>query len=262
MIGLIFGETDFPKYIYRKIKGKIDYLIIDLTKNKNFKKDKNSHSVSIGEFGKIISILRQKKCKKILFAGKVQKPNFRKIKLDLKGVYYISRVIKKSKLGDAALLKEIINIFKNEKIKTISSTTYTPELNLSKGNYSKYKPDKNDKIDIKKALKSLSETNQHNHIQGAISRNNLIILEKKGGTQKMFQRIKKIKNIKKGVLVKFPKKKQDIRVDLPTIGLKTLKKCKAAGLKGIVLKHKQNIFLDKKKLINFANKNKMFIFVK
>ncbi len=262
MIGLIFGETDFPKYIYRKIKGKIDYLIIDLTKNKNFKKDKNSHSVSIGEFGKIISILRQKKCKKILFAGKVQKPNFRKIKLDLKGVYYISRVIKKSKLGDAALLKEIINIFKNEKIKTISSTTYTPELNLSKGNYSKYKPDKNDKIDIKKALKSLSETNQHNHIQGAISRNNLIILEKKEGTQKMFQRIKKIKNIKKGVLVKFPKKKQDIRVDLPTIGLKTLKKCKAAGLKGIVLKHKQNIFLDKKKLINFANKNKMFIFVK
>ena len=45
---------------------------------------------------------------------------------------------------------------------------------------------------------------------------------------------KKFRN--NGVLVKFPKKKQDLRVDLPTVGLKTLKQCKIAGLKGIVLK--------------------------
>jgi Uncharacterized protein conserved in bacteria len=57
-------------------------------------------------------------------------------------------------------------------------------------------------------------------------------------------------------------KKADLRVDLPTVGLKTLKQCKIAGLKGIVLKSKQNIFLDKKKCINFANQNKIFIKVK
>jgi len=43
MIGLIFGETEFPKYIYKKIKSKKKYIIIDLTKKKYFKKDKNSH---------------------------------------------------------------------------------------------------------------------------------------------------------------------------------------------------------------------------
>ena len=64
---------------------------------------------------------------------------------------------------------------------------------------------------------------------------------------------------KHGVLVKFPKKKQDLRVDLPTIGLKTLKQSKTAGLKGIVVKGNQNVFLDKNKCISFANKNKMFI---
>ena len=78
----------------------------------------------------------------------------------------------------------------------------------------------------------------------------------------MLKKMKKIKNIVKGVLVKFPKKKQDYRVDLPTIGLKTLKQCKMSGIKGIVLKHKKNIFLDKDKSINYANKNKMFILVK
>ena len=66
----------------------------------------------------------------------------------------------------------------------------------------------------------------------------------------------------KGVLAKFPKKKQDLRIDLPTVGLKTLVQCKAAGLKGIVLKAKQNVFLERNKCINFANKNKMFLTVK
>ena len=42
MIGLIFGETEFPKYILKKIRRKSKYLIIDLTKKKIFKKDKNS----------------------------------------------------------------------------------------------------------------------------------------------------------------------------------------------------------------------------
>ena len=262
MIGLIFGETNFPKYIYKKIKGKKNFIIIDLSRKKIFRKDKNSHSVSVGQFGKIISILKENNCKKVLFAGKVKKPNFSKIKLDLKGVYYISRIIKKSKLGDVALLKEIINIFKNEKINTISSTTFTPELNLSRGNYSKYKPNKKDKLDINNAIRALNKSNQYSHIQGAICRDDKIILEKQEGTKKMFKQIKKIKNIIRGVLVKFPKKKQDPRIDLPTVGLNTLKQCKESGLKGVVLNHKKNIFLDKKKSINFANKNKMFIFVK
>ncbi|MBD1146363.1 UDP-2,3-diacylglucosamine diphosphatase LpxI [Pelagibacterales bacterium SAG-MED28] len=262
MIGLIFGETDFPKYIYKKIKDKKKYIIIDLTKKKLFKKDKDSFSVSIGQLGKIISILKQHNCKKVLLAGKVQKPNFSKLRLDFKGVYYIPRIIKKAKLGDVALLKEIIDIFKKERIQTISSTIFTPELNLSKGNYSKLKPNLKDKIDIKNALKALNKSSQYSHIQGAVSRNNIVILEKREGTQKMLKKIKKIKNITNGVLVKFPKKKQDYRVDLPTIGLKTFKQCKMSGIKGIVLKHKRNIFLDKKKTIKYANKNKMFILVK
>jgi DUF1009 family protein len=68
-----------------------------------------------------------------------------------------------------------------------------------------------------------------------------------------------IKKNSRGILIKFPKIKQDLRVDLPTIGLESFKDCKKANLKGIVLKSNQNIFLDKKKCIDFANKNKIFI---
>ena len=96
MIGLIFGENELPKEILRAIKNKnIKYIIIDLTNKNLFKKDKNSHKVSIGEFGKIIKILKQNNCKKVLFAGNVKKPNFTKLKVDLKGFYYLPRLIKK-----------------------------------------------------------------------------------------------------------------------------------------------------------------------
>ena len=74
----------------------------------------------------------------------------------------------------------------------------------------------------------------------------------------MIQTIKITKKIG-GILIKFPKKKQDLRADLPTIGLDTLKDCKKANLKGIVLKSNQNIFMDRIKCINFANNNKIFI---
>ncbi len=263
MIGLIFGETDFPKYILRKVKKKFKYLIIDLTQKKIFKKDKNSYPVSIGQFGKIISILKSNKCKEVLFAGKVTKPNFGSLKLDYKGLYYLPKILKSSKLGDAAILKQIIRILKNEKIQTVSSNKFTPEISLSKGSYTNYKPNFSDKKDIDRGISALKKSGDYSHVQGVIVRNKKVIaLEGIKGTQKMIKKVKRFNKLNYGILIKFPKKKQDLRVDLPTVGLETLKQCKKAGLKGIVLRHKKNIFLNRRQSVEFANKNKMFILVK
>ena len=224
MIGLIFGDTDFPKKILKTIKKrKINYLIIDLSKSKKFKKDSRSYSVSIVQFGKIIKILNENSCKKVLFAGRVNKPNFSKLKLDIKGIYYIPRIIKASKLGDAAILREIIKILAQNKIKTENSLKFNPELTFKKGNYSKTKPNKQDQFDINKAIKTLNNLRQYNFSQGVVVRNKKVIsIEGKGGTKKLLEKSKSKKFRNHGVLVKFPKKKQDLRVDLPTIGLKTL----------------------------------------
>jgi len=198
-----------------------------------------------------------------LFAGKVNKPKFSKLKLDFKGIYYIPRIIKASKLGDAAILKEIIKILSQNKIKTENSLKFNPELSLKKGNYTKIKPNKEDQKDINKAIKILAGLRQYNFSQGVVVRENKVVaIEGKGGTKIMLKksRNKKFKNC--GVIVKFPKKKQDLRIDLPTIGLDTLMQSKNAGLKGVVVKNKQHVFLDKQKCIQYANKNKMFISIK
>ena len=263
MIGLFFGDTEFPKKILLNIKKiKQKYIIIDLSKKKFFSKNPHSQSFGIGQFGKIFKFLSENKCKKVLFAGKINKPKFSTLKLDFKGFYYLPRIIKAAKLGDAAILKTIIKILLKEKIKVINSNTYNPELTLLKGCYTKLKPNTKDLVSVNKGIKSLSVLNPHNHVQGLVVSNSLIIAKEKiHGTKKMLQMISKDKN-SQGILIKFPKKNQDLRIDLPTIGFDTLKDCKKFGIKGIVLKSKKNIFIDKNQSIKFANKNKIFIIVK
>ena len=258
MIGLFLGDTDFPKIVLRKIKKlNIKYFIIDLSKNNIFKNDKNSFRISIGKFGKIIDLINKKKTKRVLFAGKIIKPNFSTLRLDLKGIYYMPSILKAAKFGDAAILKTIIKILNSEKIKVIRSNFYNPELSLKSGNYSKIKPNLRDVSSIKKGIKYFKSLNNLDHVQAIIVKDdNIVAKEGRQGTKKMLSKLKKKTE---GILIKLPKSKQDLRLDLPTIGFNTLKDCKKFGLKGIVLKSKKNIFLDKLKCINFANRNRIFI---
>ena len=169
-------------------------------------------------------------------------------------------IIKAAKLGDAAIIKAIIEILKNEKIEVISSIHFNSELTGKKGNYTKSKPSWADIKSINRGIRHLAKTNSYDHIQALIVKDNkMIAKEDNRGTKKMMSKLKKNSG---GILIKFPKKKQDLRMDLPTIGIQTVKDCKKYGIKGIVLKSKKNIFLDKSKSIEFANKNKIFILIK
>ena len=270
MIGLVLGETQLGRLIVSKLDIlKIKYVIIDISKKKLFKKNKNSHSLSIGQLGKAISIFKKNKCKKVIFAGRVPRPNFTKTKFDFKSLFYLPKIIKSSKKGDSYIIKEIIKIFKRENIKIVKQTFYNSELVMQKGTLTKIKEDLISKNDIAIGKSVIHDLKDNNVGQAVVIRNNHVIaVEDQHGTDSMLNRansvIKKFYKSKKkeGVLLKFPKSNQDNRIDIPTIGIKTLKKCAKIGLKGIVLKSQQNILLDKKKSITFANKNKMFITVK
>ena len=258
MIGLFLGDTDFSEIVLKKIKRlNKKYFIIDFSKNNKFKKDKNSYRISIGKFGKIINLIKEKNSNRVLFAGKIAKPKFSSLRLDLKGIYYMPSVIRAAKSGDAAIIKAIIKILDNEKINVISSNFFNPELSLKAGNYTKLKPTSKDTISIKKGVLYFNQLNSLDHVQALIVKDaKIVAIEGNQGTKKMLSKLNKRTD---GILIKLPKKKQDLRMDLPTIGLHTFKDCKKYGLKGIVLKSKRNIFLDRTKCVSFANKNKIFI---
>jgi hypothetical protein len=267
MIGLVLGDTQLGSLIIKKIKLlNKKCIIIDISKKKIFKKNKNVFPLSIGQLGKAISILKKYECKKIIFAGKVFTPNFTNTKFDFKALYYLPRIIKEAKKGDASIIKIIINIFKKEGFKIISSTFFNPELLLKRGNYTKIKPDFFSKKDMLKGKSTIIDLNRRDIGQGAVIRDSHVIaIEGLDGTDAMLNRADVLlnqfshRNKRKGILFKFPKRNQDLRVDLPTVGIKTVKKCAKIRLKGIVLKANQNIVLDRSKCISLANKNRMFI---
>ena len=71
MICLILGDTDFPKKVLKNVqKNKVNYFIIDLSKKNIFKKCRNCNRISIGQFGKMIKLMKINKCKKVLFITK------------------------------------------------------------------------------------------------------------------------------------------------------------------------------------------------
>ena len=88
-------------------------------------------------------------------------------------------------------VQEIINILREQKIKTLNSLIFNPELTLKKGNYSKTKPNKEDKKDIIKAIRTLNKLGKYNYSQGTVVRNKKVIaIEGKGGTEKMLKKCK------------------------------------------------------------------------
>ena len=168
------------------------------------------------------------------------------VNFGFKNIGLIGKKFKKNRTSDLIKKHKDLSFYNLKSIKEIT----------------KIKPNISDHFDIKKSIKVLNTLGRYNFSQGVVVRNKKIIsIEGKDGTKSMLKKLKSTNKKKEGVLVKFPKKGQDLRIDLPTIGKDTLKQCKLAKIKGIVLKKNKNIVLNKSECISIANKNKMFITV-
>ena len=265
MLGLIVGESSLPKFLINKLlKKNVEFTILDLTKSNIYKKYKNSYSLKITELGKAIKILKKNNCNNIIFIGKVKRPEISLLKFDRKALFYLPRLFSAFKKGDGNILKEIIKIFNENKIKVLNSMKFTPELIFKDSNINKIKINSSDKISIIKGVNIIKSLSKFDIGQSVVINNGYVLaIEGPEGTDETIKRslllLKKYKLKNKSILVKFPKAKQDLRVDLPTIGLDTIKNCIKANIKGIAVKRSQNIILDKDKIINLTLKNNFFI---
>ena len=263
MIGIIAGDGSLPKLIVKKLKNiKINHIVINLSK-KNLKKQK--YNLAITQISSIIQILKKNQCKEVILVGKVTRPNFTDIRFDKKIIKYLPKILDGLKKGDSYLLDLVINILKKEKMKVVSCTKYLPELFANNIKIKKLISSQ-DLRDIKKGKNLLETLNQKFDVgQSAIINSGFVVaIEAAEGTDQMLIKSSKIlkklnKNKQSGILIKLPKKIQDLRIDLPTIGFKTINKCIDLRLNGIVLKKNAHIFLDQEKSIPLIKKNNFFI---
>jgi DUF1009 family protein len=265
MLGLIVGESSLPSFVINKLLRKnVEFLILDLTKSNIYKKYKNSYSLKITELGKAISLLKKNNCKNVILIGKVKRPEISLLKFDRKALFYFPRLFSAFKKGDGNILKEIIKIFKENKINVVNSMKFTPELIFKDKSINKVKINNTDKSSISKGVRIIKSLSKFDIGQSVVINNGYVLaIEGPEGTDETIKRslhLSKKYNLKnKSILVKFPKANQDLRIDLPTIGFDTIKNCIKANIKGIAVKRSQNIILDKDKIINLVKKNNFFI---
>ena len=265
MIAIIAGEGHLPKIIIKKLnKKKIKFCLINLSKNKIFNK-KNIYNLNITEISNILNLLKKNECKEVVLVGKVSRPSIKDFNLDHQTVKLLPKIIFNLKKGDSYVLDLVINFFKKNKINVVSCLKYLPEITADSF-VSPSKISNKEIADINKGKTLLNHINSKFDVGQSIVINNgfVVAIEAAEGTDLMLNKIVSIqKKINKGslsgVLIKMPKKIQDIRVDIPTIGYKTVQNCIKAGIRGIALKKNENIFLDQERSLRLMKKNNFFI---
>ena len=266
MIAVIAGEGNLPKVIINNFyKKKVNFFLINLRKKKIINK-KNIYNLNITQISKILNLLKKNNCKEVILAGKVSRPSIEDFKLDYQAIKLLPKLIFHLKKGDSHVLDFVINFLKKNKINVISCLKYLPEITADKFT-SPIKISNKEMADIKKGTKLLNHINSNFDVgQSVVINNGFVVgIEAAEGTDLMLNKIipiqKKInkKGSLSGVLIKMPKKIQDIRVDIPTIGLKTIQNCLKAGIRGIALKKNENIFLDQEKSLKLIKQNNFFI---
>lgn len=259
-IGLIAGNGKLPEiFIEECIKNGFEPFPVYLfdSVESNVKDHKNSIKYSVAQPGKIVSYFKKNNISRLVMLGKVEKDLiFSNIKFD----FVAMKILFSSKnKKDKNILKSIISYIEGEGIKVLPQN-YLLDNEMAKSlNYTKKTPSTEDEKTIEIGIEAAKMLTDIDAGQTVVVKNESVVaLEGIEGTDKCIIRGGELAG-KDCIVVKMARRNQDFRIDIPTIGLETIKKVVEINAKGIVIEADKMLFIDQKEVINYANKNKIFI---
>lgn len=222
----------------------------------------------LAEIGKACKAFRQAGCEQVCFAGVVKRPDFKALKPDMKGMTLLPKAISAARKGDDALLTFMIKVFEDEGFEIIGANEAAGHLEAPEGLLAGPMPTDAQRDDLEKAAEVALEIGRMDIGQGAIVANGLVLcVEAQEGTDEMLKRCAKLPGEIRGAeaerigaLVKRPKPQQERRIDLPTIGKKTVDGVAAAGLAGIGYEAGGALIVDVDTVKARANELGIFLF--
>ena len=224
--------------------------------------------VGLGEVGKLYTLLKQAGCKDVLFAGIVKRPNFKDLKLDLRGAALLPKVIAEAGKGDDALLRLLVREMEKQGFNVVGSDEVNAGLLAPSGLIAGSQPIETALADIKRGAHVVAALGDLDIGQGCVVCEGLVLaVEAQEGTDAMLARIATLPeairgtpNARRGVLVKRPKPGQERRIDLPTVGLSTVEHVAAAGLAGLAVEAEGALMLGRDKMQAAAERLGIFIY--
>ena len=263
-LGIIAGQGELPRMIVDKcLTEKRDVFVLGFKGqfDKKLYKDVESEISHLGSVQTSIDILKNHGVKEIVLAGAIKRPSIFALKLDKRGAKLIKDIGFKS-IGDDSLLRVIMDEIESEGFKLTSTTDLlAEELTVLAGTLTKVQPSEQQLEDIKIGVKALQTMADLDIGQAVAVQQGLIIgVEAVEGTDGLIKRYSSLKKEgEKGVLIKILKTNQDTRVDLPTIGARTVQNAAKSGFAGIAISASTTQILDKTKTIAVADHLGLFI---
>ncbi len=223
--------------------------------------------VRVGAMGRFLKLFKQNGCEDVVIIGPMTRPTLRDIVPDFRGLLLLPRFIKRMKTGDDALLRGVVEFLEENGIRVVGAETILPSLLASMGLLSKAAPTASQEADIDAAIAAARKIGALDIGQGAVvCRGNVLALEDIKGTDAMLGRVAAMpregrgsETARDGVLVKLPKPAQERRVDLPTIGVRTVERAAAAGLAGIAVEAGGAIVADAEGVARKADELGLFV---
>lgn len=266
-LGLIVGGGDLPTIIARSIADTNPF-VIRLNGFADYDYDAyDTVNLSVGEIGKIIKALKLAKCTRVCFAGYVTRPNFKDLKVDAHGLGFLPKAIAAAREGDDAILRAVVGEFEKAGFEISGPDVVLAALAPEAGVLGNISPSPEQLSDIDKAFEVAEKIGALDIGQGAVVAGGLVLaVEAQEGTDLMLERVAALpdhlgegSDARKGVLAKIPKPMQELRVDLPTIGPETVRRCRDAGLAGIALQADRALILDRELVIELLDEAGMFL---
>jgi hypothetical protein len=255
-IGLVAGNGQFPlefaenararglAVVTVALKGEADKRIEGLSQSTTW--------VSVGQLGKLVRSLRRAGCRQVAFAGGVTRVNFVDgFRIDWVGLRMLSKL---RSFNDDSIMRGIIATVENRGIQVIGASTLLEKSVPKVGVITKRGLTRDEVENAKIGWEAARTTGALDIGQSIVMRNKTIIaVEAVEGTDATIKRAAAVRG-EGGVLVKLAKPIQDLRIDLPAIGVRTIELMHENRITALVVEAGRAIMLDPQGILEAAHR--------
>ncbi len=222
----------------------------------------------LGQMGARMDAIRAAGCDAVVLLGKVERPDLKTLQLDEVAMSMLPAILAAMPQGDDALLRAVLSEHEKAGFRVVGADQVMKDLLATSGVWGAIAPNDRHKKDIVKAAKVAAVSGAFDIGQGIIVCDGLVLaVEAQEGTDAMLRRaselpttIRGTPQARRGVLVKRPKPIQERRIDLPTIGVRTVEGAAAAGLAGIAVEAQGALAVRRDDIIAAANRVGLFVY--
>jgi DUF1009 family protein len=225
------------------------------------------HWAGLGQFGRFRRLARAENCRDIVVIGALLRPSLAQLHPDLATLRYVPRIARLLRGGDDHLLSGVARIFEENGFRLLGAHEVAPDILVPPGTLGRHQPSERDRADIARGLALIRTIGPFDVGQAVVVADNYVLaIEAAEGTDGMLDRVATLRRNRRvrlrnhiGVLVKAPKPAQDRRLDLPSIGARTVAAAADAGLAGIAVEANGAITADLAAFIKAADDAGLFV---